>query len=112
MGQSAGAASVLHHAVLPRSQGLFSQGIAMSGYAVAWSLEEGYKRAAPIVKSLGCTDMSTRLECLQKVSTEEILKAEDSALFSAHAALSPYPPHCPSLCLSHFLSHSLRCRLR
>jgi len=82
MGQSAGAASVLHHAVLPRSQGLFSQGIAMSGYAVAWSLEEGYKRAAPIVKSLGCTDMSTRLECLQKVSTEEILKAEDSALFS------------------------------
>ena len=53
MGQSAGATSVLHHLLLPRSEGLFSKAISMSGYGVTWSLEKAYNRSRSLLSHLG-----------------------------------------------------------
>lgn len=77
MGQSAGAASVLHHMVLPRSRELFAQGISMSGYVLSWSLAQAYARSSSMVSSMGCKT----LECLRSKSTYELIKAEDTFLF-------------------------------
>merc|ERR1712113_12088 len=63
-GQSAGATSVLHHAILPRSRDLFSQGISMSGYGITWPLNKAYSVADQIAADLKCEDKSSWAACL------------------------------------------------
>lgn len=79
-GESAGAASVLHHMILPRSRGLFHRAIAESGYA-APARETGPMRAASdraIVDHIGCSAAhgSELLACLRNASVDEILDAQ------------------------------------
>jgi len=81
MGQSAGATSVLHHLVLPRSAGLMSRAISMSGYGVTWGLAEAFSRHAQIIEAAGCSDEATRLDCLRSKSAFELLVAEDTYIF-------------------------------
>lgn len=82
-GQSAGATAVLHHAVLPRSQGLFSKAIAMSGYGLTWTLQEAYNFTDSFAQILSCADPVTRLECFRRKSASELLKAEETMIFAA-----------------------------
>lgn len=79
-GESAGAASVLHHMVLPRSQGLFHRAIAESGYAPP-ARETGPLRAASsraLADHIGCSaeQGSELLACLRNASVDKILDAQ------------------------------------
>eukprot|EP00930_Biecheleria_cincta_P037882 TRINITY_DN26032_c0_g1_i1.p1 TRINITY_DN26032_c0_g1~~TRINITY_DN26032_c0_g1_i1.p1 ORF type:complete len:583 (-),score=90.36 TRINITY_DN26032_c0_g1_i1:22-1770(-) len=83
MGESAGGASVYHHLAMPRSQDLFSQAVALSGYEVTWDLAEAYKRSGTITSKLGCDAQASRIQCLRNASTMQLVRAEDDLVFGA-----------------------------
>jgi len=80
IGESAGATSVLHHLVIPRSKELFAQAISQSGYDLTWSLESAYARGELMSKAVGCSEPTSRLQCLRKLSAKDVL-AGQAALF-------------------------------
>jgi len=81
IGESAGAASVLHHAVLPRSSGLFAQVISESGYDKTWSLHAAYSAGQELINHVGCHDLALRSECLRNASAKTLLEAQAKVFF-------------------------------
>jgi len=92
-GESAGAVSVLHHMVLPRSRGLFSRAIAESPYfnpsTQSGSLAQD--RGASFVQNAGCSEEKA-LDCLRNTSIDKLLKAQDLALRPFFAGALDYYP--------------------
>lgn len=82
MGESAGAASVLHHAVFPRSAGLFAQAISQSGYDITWPLEVAYSTHQKISSRIECQGEASRLQCLRNATAKALLEAQEAVFFS------------------------------
>jgi len=81
MGESAGAVSVLHHMVLPKSD-LFSRAISMSGYEVTWSLDRAYTTAEHYIAAAGCDQAASKLECLRAAPLKKLMNAQGKVLFA------------------------------
>eukprot|EP00931_Biecheleriopsis_adriatica_P006268 TRINITY_DN107694_c0_g1_i1.p1 TRINITY_DN107694_c0_g1~~TRINITY_DN107694_c0_g1_i1.p1 ORF type:complete len:578 (-),score=89.93 TRINITY_DN107694_c0_g1_i1:253-1986(-) len=79
MGESAGAVSVLHHVVSPRSHGLVQRAIVESVYTLPdrQRTQTAHRRFRTFAAELGCDGTSEAVTgCLRKRSVKEILSAE------------------------------------
>eukprot|EP00928_Gymnodinium_smaydae_P045299 TRINITY_DN30219_c0_g1_i1.p1 TRINITY_DN30219_c0_g1~~TRINITY_DN30219_c0_g1_i1.p1 ORF type:complete len:577 (-),score=59.81 TRINITY_DN30219_c0_g1_i1:119-1849(-) len=82
VGNSAGATSVLHHAILPRSSGLFAQVISQSGYDNTWPLHAAYSSSDKIKVHIACHNPDSFLSCLRNASAKSLLEAQDNVFFA------------------------------
>jgi len=83
MGESSGAASVLYHTILPKSQGLFSRAIVQSGYDGTHhegspDTLDSQKTGQAFADALGCK--SSDLACLRHAPIDKILDAQGKVL--------------------------------
>uniref|UniRef100_A0A182MH74 carboxylesterase n=1 Tax=Anopheles culicifacies TaxID=139723 RepID=A0A182MH74_9DIPT len=94
VGYSAGSASVHLHYLSPLSSGLFSSGIGHSGSALSpWVFSErSIEKAIRIGAVLGCPTRKTQalLDCLRKVSAEDIVRQVPHFLDFLYNPFSPF----------------------
>eukprot|EP01130_Rhizamoeba_saxonica_P017270 TRINITY_DN8308_c0_g1_i1.p1 TRINITY_DN8308_c0_g1~~TRINITY_DN8308_c0_g1_i1.p1 ORF type:complete len:505 (-),score=106.48 TRINITY_DN8308_c0_g1_i1:1074-2588(-) len=72
-GESAGAASISNHLIMPRSWGLFSQAIIQSGAFAKWTavnISESENNWNAIAEQVGCTT----LKCMRNATAEQIME--------------------------------------
>ena len=77
-GESAGSSSVVYQMLYPGNKDLFKRAIAESGSIAAWAVSHGetnYDSSLEFAKSLGCSDLSIMLSCLQRQTESDIINA-------------------------------------